>query len=72
MRKEESSVELQRLQLHGGFVNQHGKVVAAFLGPDNQQWQGEPIMVTEDGTWWRWNPIEDKWTKVFPYGLRDA
>lgn len=33
----------------------HGKVVAAFIAPDSQQWQSSTVNVTEDGTWWRWD-----------------
>ena len=40
------------------------KVVAAFIAPDNQQWQGMSVMVTEDGRWWTFNGT--KWEQDAP------
>lgn len=34
------------------------KVVAAFIAPDTQAWQGSTVNVTEDGQWWRWTGVE--------------
>ena len=34
------------------------RVVAAFIAPNNSQWQGSTVNVTEDGSWWRWTGTE--------------
>jgi len=39
-------------------------VVAAFIGPDTQQWQGSSVCVTSDGRWWIWTGIE--WKQDLP------
>lgn len=40
------------------------KVVAAFVSPSTQEWQGMSVCVTEDGTWWIWTG--QKWEKNIP------
>lgn len=41
------------------------RVIAAFIGPNDQAWQGMSVCVTEDGTWWLWTG--QKWEENVPH-----
>lgn len=42
------------------------KVVTAFIGPDNQSWQGAHVCVTDDGRWWTYEEADERWRPLTP------